>query len=445
MRVISFGSILNRIINGKRRLCIVMVLMLILFVILGINEINNKALEAEAGVKEYEKQMELYNKKLQEYEDNEIVFKNNLKTTQEQYDTQQAYCNQSIYMQLDSNAINAAEIQYQIDVTGVENAARVEYVVSALVTYIGSNSIRKEISTEVKDIPEEYLREIISVTSNANNVSVLLMHYDEEKATILKDSLKKAVQNQSRVIRREQGDYNLNVMREDVGLRADINVLNTQSGAQNALKNYATAVNDIKKAILSNEEAKENYMNEESPEPSYLLGTKGKIAIVVKYCVLAMISVVLLLLIWEVLAVIFGKRLLSVDYFLARDIPVLDGTSRAETDVNALERVITDIFLTMKSNGWKSLYFDTVSSSESTKEQLLSGLKTSIIDSYGDVSVSTGQVSDGDVTSLKAMAASDMIVLTVRCGHTLYDELDRTMAYITRYQKRNMLVVNRSM
>ncbi|MCR4690786.1 MAG: hypothetical protein K5739_05555 [Lachnospiraceae bacterium] len=449
MRVLTLKSMMTGILQKKVRLICVMLCSLCLFGLIGLKEVKQKQVVMDEAYQLYQQKLENYNAKLAEYDTTKAMLEQNLVTAEAQYNNQKEYCDNSIYMRLDSSAIQVAEMQFMVKMDEVEDpqekVARIGYVGSNYANYITSGDFRKKVCEQMPELKEEYLKEIVSSWVSGNLVIVNISHFDRDVVEKIRDVAKEVIKKETSDIEKNQGRHELILINDQIVTRVDSGILNTQGNSLNALRNFATAANDIKKNMLTQDIDKVTYAEEKQPDVVYPFGKKGKIAVLIKDLVFGGILGVVLLAFMELCAVVFGKKIRSMDYFTALDIPVFEKVIKATGNDEESKKLITDIILSAKSNNAQNIYFESVSPVEDQKteeayQSFLSGTGERL-QKEGGITVSCGRVSGGEDESLHRMAESDQIVLWVNKNVTRYADLENVFAYIKRYHCKVMQVV----
>ena len=302
MRIISLKRVVLDLLKDKKIVIIVMAVCMLLGILNSVRTLGSKIREADAGVVEYEKKLEDYNNSLAILDESIATMKENLEVTKRQYEDIKDYCENSIYMKLDANAIWMGEVQYACQ--GEVDTGR---VMNALMTHYDSVEMRGFIS-ERMGISEEFLKELLYYSSASNTLRFYFYYDSEEGANELMDCIIQGLEDAKAEISVAQGGYTLTQQSLDIGIQADTGVQNNQNTYRNNYKNYNNSVTDAEKAIQDKIVNRDKNASDNMPEPASPLGTKGKTVHFVKGFLLGAVSGVVLLLIFGVFRILFGTK-----------------------------------------------------------------------------------------------------------------------------------------
>ncbi|MBE6004399.1 MAG: DUF4006 family protein [Lachnospiraceae bacterium] len=426
MRIITLNSIFKTILRKKKELILFMVAFVILFSILAVFSIRSMKSQLAEATDQYELDMAEYDSKIAEFDENEETLKANLTTIQKQYDDQNKYCNESVYMKLDGNKVQFGELQIQF-FDG-------NHVAPAL-NYLNSSAFRSRLSSKLDSVDEEYLKEIVSATNNGTVITVTALHYDRKIVEQMKDSIKEIFIDWAEDIRREKENFEYRILSETVSVKTDVSIINAQNSALNNLTSYNSKLADTKKQIATNERNKERYIKETTIESVGGISFSDKVKAFIKYFILAMIVAIIADAGWIVLRASFGKKILSTDCFIIKQIPVSNQVLRADCDKTLFEKAATDLQLAMKCRDYKSLYVDLAGLEINDERQTVAKNLIGALKNRGLEQVHIGSVCNSDIEALEKMSGADMIALLVAIEGTTYQDLEKTMEYITKYQK----------
>ena len=194
------------------------------------NQINSAPVEGEDD----------YITQLRDYEDSLVACEEALALAEEQRDTIQEAIDNSIVMKMDPTNVQVAYVAYVVADTS--NAGN---ILNAINSYINDGGLKEDALTKGgENLEIESWREIISVGITGNNLFITITHYDADKVKEVMAVVKKCVEDETTVISKTQGEYNLNITDEAYYTKSDVNIANTQNNNNNNLKNYTNSVAD---------------------------------------------------------------------------------------------------------------------------------------------------------------------------------------------------------
>ena len=423
MRIITLNSILKIIMRKKKELLLFMVAFVVFFSFMAVSGIRSTKKQLAEAKNQYELDMAEYDGKISEFDTTKETLNENLVTLQKQYDDQNEYCNESVFMKLDGNNVQFGELQIQIsDPNGAVN-------------YVNSSAFRSLLASKLKDIDEKYIKDLLSAGNNGGTVTITALHYDREIAEQMKDIIKEILIDWAEEKRLENEDFEYLILSEAVSARTDLSIINAQNSALSNLQTYTSKVADVKKQIAANDRNKEKYIKETSIEPVREFTSSDKVKMFIKYFILAIIVAIIADAGWIVMCTTFGKKVLTTDWFAINHIPVSGNVLQADCDASMYEKIATDLYLTMKSRGNEGLYLDFSGLQMNEERQTIVKKLGDALQTRGLDQLHAGSVCTSDIKALEQMSDAGMIALLIAIEGTTYSDLEKTMEYISKYQK----------
>ena len=363
--------------------------------------------------------LEEYNQNLEEY--NELVsqVEDSIETAEKQLNEQQKYCDNSVYMKLDSQRIAISGVQY-----AVNDNSNIGYILSALVTYINDGALRREMAEMTSAVSEEYLKEIITCSTNGNVMTVSVMHYDAEQAEQLMNSIDKLIENYKPEIANIQGDFRMEKLSIFNTTKADANIMNNQISNWNNLKNYQINLSDLQGILISKQANRQDFISKNKVEE--LSATK----ILKKYIFVGVGIGALLPLLFFGISLIIDDRLRSKTDLKKFGIPIIGYYFPGqENSSNLADSVQCILSFAQKYNSHK--VFMCVLGEETVNKQIIKNYME-VIRGTG-LELILGSAPIEDVNEMKQMLAANNCILVLEIGKTTYTQIDDYIQFCKKY------------
>lgn len=435
MRVIAFKSIIREMWKKRKQVLICAIICALLGGALGCVLTRKASIGNEAAVEKYEQQLKRYEEDLAELDNAIQAAEDNLETAQKQYDDQKKYCDESIYMQLDSTGFWVGEVQYTLKCQGDLGVTR-----SALSYYINGAQMRELIGQNVAQIEESYLGEILYTAATGNVLTITVYHYDEEMARKLLDAVEAIMAKDIDTISATQGAYSLEMVSDAVSLKADSSILNTQNSSLNNLKNYTNALTDAKNNLSNKNQDKENLVQSAEFDEAYPYGTADWVKGIIKYIVLGILAGVLLQFAWYVLKGLYGRTLQSADYPEALGISVIGSVDGEGKFSPSVERSSLEIELLLKKDKLEKACFGLLTNATDEKKEELSTLINAYTEALSESGVQSyvGASELEDAEELRQISEAGNVILFFKTGDTTYEQLER---YVRQCERYNIMIL----
>ena len=111
MKTIYFRDFVIRLWSRKKQVIALVIVFSVIFGYIGYTKANKTASEEQL------KEIEEYEAAIKEYDNLILELEDSIEIAQEQVDNQEKYCDNSIYLKLDAQNIQVAELQYAIQTT----------------------------------------------------------------------------------------------------------------------------------------------------------------------------------------------------------------------------------------------------------------------------------------------------------------------------------------
>lgn len=367
------------------------------------------------SIKEKE-EIEEYNSKISNYDEAILNIEESLKLAKNQVEELQNYVDKSIYMQIDSQNIHVVSAQYSILSEG-----NVENILASFVYFINEGGIIEDVSEEYPDLEAEYWRDIINCSTNKNVLNLTIYHYETDKAQKILDVIEKKLFEMFPKIQEIQGNFDFQKLNSTSYIKADINVTNTQNNNKNNLKSYSSNVADYDNKLISQKNAKADFIKKNEPEViiKEKLDTKKEI---VKYGILGMISGMVLILGYFMIKYIIGNRIKSEEDLVNTDLNIIGCYSYKSGYKPDLERCLVDLELWAKEYTISKFYLNALRESKIVIK-VIDDLVKKIKDI--NLQVEYGYHTYENAEDLKRLVESKYCILLIETGKTTYSQIEQ--------------------
>lgn len=363
-----------------------------------------------------EEQLAEYNTRLEEYDEVLADVEESLALAAEQVEEMQEYVDESIYMRLDGQNIQTASVQY-----AAATEANLGNIFNALIYYINEGGLRESLEGEHEDLQVKYWRDVVSCATGGNVFNVTVMHYDQEKAGQILDLVKQRLQEQIPVISETHGSFTLQEIDTSYYVKADVNVTNTQNNHRNTLKNYISNRADFTNKLISNQNGKASYIENNMPvllesDPS------GSAVIIGFYLVIGILLGCAAAVGIFALKNILRKTVRSEEDMAEFSLHTI-GCCHTEADLDkALERGLVELKYFVENRNLPAVFFNILSDSQrvrKVKEGYEELLKKE------NIQIRSGGQIHKDASEMKEMIEAGACVLIVQTGRTTYPQVQR--------------------
>ena len=416
MRIVYLKQIVDDLIRHKVKVAILISVFVILMGGLGYYKAGKDVDEnIVREITEYENVLE-------DYEDVIAELEESISLVERQIEELGEYCTKSVYMQMDSQKIAVAEVQYSI-----QTAYNASYIMSALSMYVNEGSFRTQIAEEDSEIAEEYLKELISCSASGNVFQVSVMAPQQEQASRLLSVIKQQLQEQKTQIESVQGAFVMQEIDATEYMKADTTVLNAQNANWNNLKNYKSNLSDLKKRLVDQKLNRKSYIEDNKPE---IPEQESRIKIILKFIIFGIIVGVLLPMAWFGLKYIMGNTIKGQEELLIAGIPVL-GVFNAKKEYDLeLALAVLDIQMLAEKQKCEQIVINNLTDDEDTR-RIISSCTESL--EKEKLSVVNGVNIQRDIGKLRQMVAVGHCLLVVKVGKTSYSQVEEQVQLAQKF------------
>lgn len=272
-----YRDMLRQVWKNKRWIAACMVACVILAGFMG----YRKGIAVKQDVANYQAERENYTVALEGYDAAIESAQKTLDEAKEQLEDYQTYCDESILMQIDAKKEWVATFQRQIV---SPDGAIMSNVTNALLAYVNTGNFKEKLSAAVSDsVASEYISELVSCSNQSYVVTVKIIQKDEKNARTMLDAAEKIFDAQIGELQKSLGEFEVQDYAKTVYETVDAATLTTQTNNSNTLKSLQNAVTDYENKLISQQNTKNTYAENNLPEE---VTVKSRKVILVQYMVL---------------------------------------------------------------------------------------------------------------------------------------------------------------
>lgn len=420
MKSVYLRNLFTTFLQKKKTISISVLIFTLLMGLAGVRAyINTPAGYTEEAARELEEYEEI----LKGYDDAIKDLQEDIVIAQDQLEVIEDYCKNSIYMKLDAQKIYVSTVQY-----GVQTSSPVANILSAWAAYINDGSLRAEISRELADIPEEYLKELITCSTSGNVLIVSVMHYEESSAQQILDAVKKQLLAHVPQIADVQGDFTLLELNATNTVKVDTVVMNAQNTHLNNYKANQNTLSSLRKSLADQKNARKDYVKYNKPEISE---ENKSITIIFKYLLFGV------LLGFGIPSFIYGLRYIMEDRIrCAKDlqafgIPVLGFYKKGGQTDAVIERDVLELKMLAEQKKAESVYLDLLMD-DTDLIQTVNVFTTQM--KRQKITFRQGTDIRNQMEELKELLQIGHCVLVLRAGDTTFTRLEEELQMCQKFK-----------
>lgn len=420
MKSIYLRNLFITLLQKKKPILLSVLLFTLLMGLIGVRTYRNTP---SGDSEEIKKELEEYEEILQGYDDAIADLQQDIVIAQDQLEVIENYCKNSIYMKLDAQKIYVSTAQF-----GIQTTAPVANILSAWAAYINDGSLRTEISQELVDVPEEYLKELITCSTSGNVLIVSVMHYEEPSAKLILDAIKKQLPLHADQIAAVQGEFTLLELDTSNTVKADTAVMNAQNTHLNNYKTNQSSLSGLKRSLADQKNARKVYVENNKPETPE---EHKSVTVILKYLLFGII------LGFGVPGSVFGLRYIMEDRVRCAKslqsfgLPVLGLYKRnVQTDA-VMERDAMELKLLADQKKTESIYLDLITDDPDLMQMsstFTSQLERQKLTSYQGTNVRNR------VEELKKLLQIGHCVLVLKAGDTTFTRLEKELQMCQKFK-----------
>lgn len=414
-------TVIKELLEKKKAVALCIVLFASFFFVIGILQGKKTAALSE----EQQKEIEAYQKKLDEFDTIIVDIEKSLAEADKQVEELQKYVDDSIYMNIDPQNIQVAVVQY-----GIQTEANVGNIANSIITFINDGSMKEGLAEKYPDLQVEYWKDIISSYQSGNTLTITVIHHDVERAKEILKIVKDRIEGYRPTVIELQGEFSLVEMNTSEYVKSDINIVNSQNGNRNNLKGFISNRADFSSKLISNKTSKENYIEKNEPE-TMKVTQSGGVMRVIKYMFVGLAFGAVLPCVWIVLRFIMSDRLRSKEELTESGLNVIGTYQDGKTTVANVERDCMDIQVLAEAGNFDTLFFDLLHDDELSS--IVANKYQKTLEKFNILSEIGGDVYE-NAEQLKKMIARKSCILVAVAGKTTFSQLEQQQELCRRFR-----------
>lgn len=371
-----------------------------------------------AGYKKVTDQDELtdFNTRLEEYDEVLADVEKSLSLAVEQVEEMQEFIDNSIYMKLDGQNIQVASVQYAIS-----TEANVGNIFNAMIFYINEGGLRESLGDEYADLDVKYWRDVVTCATGGNVFNVTVLHYDAEKAKMILDIVKQRLLEQVPVISEAQGAFTLREIKSSYYVKADVNVTNNQNNHRNTLKNYISNRADFLNKLISNQNGKSTYIENNMPVQLESDPSGARMTMAFYLAIGIFLGIVIPATAFSLKNTV-KKTVRSDEDMNSFSLHTIGCCHTAANHDDALKRGLVEIKYFVENSCLPFVFFNILSEDEHVKK-LVADYQSLL--KADNIQVKTGSQLQKNAEELQDMITAKACILVVHIGKTTYPQIEK--------------------
>lgn len=346
-----------------------------------------------------------------------------IKIVEKQMEKQQHYCDNSIYMKLDSDKYYIASMFYTLEGAGDYT----QYILNLLTMYMNVNHMGTVVEQQLPEVNSEYLSESVSCSVIGYSLYVTVTYFDEEGARNIRNAIESDLQERIDQFFAEHDmpeGCKWKKIDEDIAVVGDSSILNIQNTNRNNLKSYQTNQADLLRKVAELQVAKQNYIDSFNSDQADSVSDK------------AVVSPQIVLIRFGVIGFLVGLLLPIVCFLI---IVVVDDRIKEEKELNRFGLIsmgsLTDcamfdnISVLVKKQHLERVFFNILPGS---KEPAICKEQVTKMSSQLEIETYCGQLHKSMENSFKEFLSADGSILVIDLKHTTYSQIQEQMQICQR-------------
>ncbi len=422
MRSIYIRNLFKGYLKKKWIIIVGLIVFVLIFGFLGLRRAYPERLDPDLAA-----EIEEYNEAVATYDDAIAEIEANIVTAQEQLDTQQEYIDNSLYMQLDPEAIRYASELFIVNITEdgtvSENNTRLDSVLSTMKSYFDGGDMKAALEKELGFEESKDLASLLSVGTEGNAISVSVKHFDMDEAVEIADAMAELLIDYKPVVEEELGiSFTMTSVGKTQRVYTDSTILSTQNTNRNNLRTYRTNLSDLQTKLVTQQTNRKNYIEQYAPTGTV---SSPRRTILMYGAVGVIAGIIVPLMIYAIYYTLSG-RIKGKEELQAADLNVLALYRPKKGFVPSLEKAAVNLSLLSERNKTDRISLCTLGESpalEQVEKDLTEALKEH------DLQIYTVQQGAEDAESLRTESEIGNHVLIVEAGRTTYTQLEEQIQF----------------
>ncbi|MCC8141990.1 MAG: hypothetical protein LIO56_05595 [Lachnospiraceae bacterium] len=370
---------------------------------------------------------------IQEYNDEVAVYdeaidgiNTNIDIAKEQLATEEEYCDNSIFMQIDPQNVQMASVQYILTVPDASSTTDENNLLTsdihAMEAYFTDGNFLSELTDRLDIENSNYLSEIISFDSTGKTITLAVKHYDMDEAHEILEEMIDLIEAYKPEVEKQFGSFTMTSMGESERSYADESVLTTQNKEKSNLRSYRTNLSDLQTKLATQSTNRKNYIEQYKPSgtsssPRRTLLMYGGVGVIA-----GLIIPILLYAIYYTLS----TRIKGKEELQAVDLNILALFRPKKGYEPSIEQAAVNLKLLAQKNDT-----DTVSVCAVGESPALEQVQSDLTEALAKQDIETYPVKQGeeDAEKLERMTKIRNHVLLVEAGRTTYTQLEEQMQF----------------
>ena len=206
-------------------------------------------------------EIEAYNNQIALYEQAAADAQTTLDTNLEQLSEYEKYLDSSIYMKIDPQNIETAQLVYSIMGSANDGSS-----IQALIAFINEGGLKADLDKEFEDLDIKLWKEIITCSQSGNNLNVTIIHYDRGMLEKIVSIVDKRLKEQVKTVAKTYENAVLKDVSKTCCVKAEQTVTNNQNNYRNTLKGYQNSKVDYENKVISCNNSLNTYIKNNEPE-----------------------------------------------------------------------------------------------------------------------------------------------------------------------------------
>lgn len=425
MKSIYVKNLLNGYFKKKKIIVIFVLVFVLVFGYLGMRQAYPEKVSSSLSteVQEYEAALKKYDDAINEIQEN-------IDLTETQVEKQQKYCDESVFMQIDSSNVQVVSQQYMIKIPNMDSDSasnQLGYILNAFTTYVNSGSLQTGLASEIGNISTEYLSELISTTVNGNILTVTVKHSDMDQAKSILEKITAKIDDYYNTVVQNLGSFDMEVIDKSELSMADVELQNKQNNYLNALRTYKNTLSDLKTKLVSQQNQRNTYVQQYKPAG---VSTRDPKETVLAYGVFGILfGLIVSFGLYAIWYSVSGK-VKNHQELLAADVPVLATYSLRNGYAPSEKRLSIDLQLLAEKENASAVNVSVLGKGKCL-EKVVEDVKTILSNQKMDIFVVKPEEENAE--ELQHMIQDKNCVLLVESGKTSYMEIEEQLQFCKRF------------
>ncbi len=421
MRTIYLRNMVRGYLKKKWLIIVGLVVFVLIFGFLGLRRAYPERMNSDLA-----EEIEEYNEELATYDDAIDGIKTNIDVAKEQLATQEEYCNNSIYMQIDPQNVQMASVQYILTAPNATSTTDENNLltsdINAMNAYFKSGDFLPELTERLNMEDANYLSEIISFDSTGKTITLSVKHYDMEQAHEILIEMIDLIEAYKPEVEKQFGSFTMTSMGESERVYADSDVLTAQNKEKTNLRTYRTNLTDLQSKLTTQQNNRKSYIEQYAPSG----GSSSPRRTIIRYGGMGVIAGIIVPILIYAVYYTLSSRIKGKEEIQAAGLSVLALYRPKKGYSPSLEKAVVNLMLLVEKNQTGRVSLCPVGESpalEQVETDLTGALEAENLKVY-----KTRQGTE-DAEQLRQMSEIGNHVLIVEAGRSTYTQLEEQIQF----------------